>query len=124
SARTDIWKDWQTGCAPIRRTRTPCASCSRGDFRVRSVKEDPMLSIVGWILFGLIVGVLAKLLMPGRDPGGIVLTAALGGVGAMVGGLVGRLLGLYESGEGAGYIMATIGAILVLFVYRQIAVRA
>jgi uncharacterized membrane protein YeaQ/YmgE (transglycosylase-associated protein family) len=83
-----------------------------------------MLSILGWILFGLIVGALAKLVMPGRDPGGIVVTTALGIVGALVGGFIGRLLGLYRPGEGAGYIMAILGAVLILFLYRQIAARA
>ena len=83
-----------------------------------------MLAIVGWILFGLIVGLVAKLVMPGHDPGGIIMTTALGIVGAILGGFVGRLLGLYQAGEGAGYIMATLGAVLILFVYRQVSVRA
>ena len=83
-----------------------------------------MVTILGWILFGLIVGVLAKLVMPGQDPGGIVMTIALGIVGAIVGGYAGQLLGLYKPGEAAGYIMATLGGVLVLFLYRQIAVRA
>ena len=83
-----------------------------------------MLAIVGWILFGLIVGLVAKLVMPGQDPGGIVMTTALGIVGAILGGFVGRLLGLYQAGEGAGYIMATLGAVLILFLYRQVSVRA
>ncbi len=83
-----------------------------------------LMTILGWMLFGLIVGVLAKLLMPGTDPGGIFVTMALGIVGAIVGGFVGGLLGMYQSGEPAGYIMATLGAVLVLFVYRQLAVRA
>jgi len=79
-----------------------------------------MLSILGWILFGLIVGVIAKLLMPGRDPGGIVVTAALGIAGALLGGFVGRVLRLYQSGQGAGYVMATLGAVVILFLYRQV----
>lgn len=83
-----------------------------------------MLAILGWILFGLVVGLVAKLVMPGQDPGGIVMTTALGIVGAILGGFVGRLLGLYQAGEGAGYIMATLGAVLILFVYRQVSVRA
>jgi len=83
-----------------------------------------MLAIVGWILFGLIVGLVAKLVTPGHDPGGIVMTTALGIVGAILGGFIGRLLGLYQAGEGAGYIMATLGAVLILFVYRQVSVRA
>ena len=83
-----------------------------------------MLTILGWILFGLVVGLVAKLVMPGQDPGGIVMTTALGIVGAILGGFVGRLLGFYKAGEGAGYIMATLGAVLILFVYRRMAVRA
>jgi uncharacterized membrane protein YeaQ/YmgE (transglycosylase-associated protein family) len=83
-----------------------------------------MLTILGWILFGLVVGLVAKLLMPGHDPGGIVLTTALGIVGAILGGFLGRLLGFYKAGEGAGYIMATLGAVLILFVYRRMALRA
>jgi uncharacterized membrane protein YeaQ/YmgE (transglycosylase-associated protein family) len=83
-----------------------------------------MMSILGWILFGLIVGALAKLVMPGRDPGGIVVTAALGIVGAILGGFAGRLLGMYQYGESAGYIMATLGAIVLLFAYRQFAAHA
>jgi uncharacterized membrane protein YeaQ/YmgE (transglycosylase-associated protein family) len=79
-----------------------------------------MLSILGWIIFGLIVGIVAKLLMPGRDPGGVVVTALLGIVGALVGGFIGRVLGFYGPGEAAGFIMATIGAILVLFIYRRL----
>ena len=82
-----------------------------------------MIAIVGWILFGLIVGLVAKLVMPGHDPGGIVMTTALGIVGAILGGFIGRLLGLYQAGQGAGYIMATLGAVLILFVYRQMSVR-
>jgi uncharacterized membrane protein YeaQ/YmgE (transglycosylase-associated protein family) len=83
-----------------------------------------MMSILGWILFGLIVGALAKLVMPGRDPGGIVVTVALGIVGAILGGFAGRLLGMYQYGESAGYIMATLGAIVILFAYRQFATHA
>jgi uncharacterized membrane protein YeaQ/YmgE (transglycosylase-associated protein family) len=76
--------------------------------------------ILGWIVFGLIVGAVAKLLMPGRDPGGIIVTMLLGIVGALVGGFIGRALGLYSQGQSAGFIMATIGAILVLFIYRKL----
>ena len=83
-----------------------------------------MGAILGWIVFGLIVGVLAKLLMPGKDPGGIIVTMALGIVGALVGGSIGRLLGMYQQNESAGFIMATLGAILVLFIYKRVAARA
>jgi uncharacterized membrane protein YeaQ/YmgE (transglycosylase-associated protein family) len=77
------------------------------------------MGILGWIVFGLIVGAIAKLLMPGRDPGGIIVTMVLGIVGALLGGFIGRALGLYGDGEPAGFIMALLGAILVLFIYRM-----
>lgn len=69
-----------------------------------------MFSILGWIVFGLIVGALAKLVMPGRDPGGIIVTIVLGIVGAVLGGWLGRAIGLYGPGEPAGFVMALIGA--------------
>lgn len=78
------------------------------------------MSIIGWILFGLVVGVVAKLLMPGRDPGGMIVTILLGIVGALIGGFIGRLLGWYGESDPVGFIMAVIGAILVLFAYRKI----
>ncbi len=78
-----------------------------------------MFGVLGWILFGLVVGIVAKLLMPGRDPGGFVITIVLGIVGALLGGFVGRLLGFYREGESAGFIMSVIGAILLLLIYRM-----
>ena len=78
-----------------------------------------MISLLGWILFGLVVGVIAKLLMPGRDPGGFIVTVLLGIAGAVLGGLIGRLLGFYGPGDAAGFIMSTLGAIAVLFIYRK-----
>lgn len=78
-----------------------------------------MFGILGWIIFGLIVGALAKLLMPGKDPGGFIVTTLLGIVGAVVGGFLGRLLGLYQEGEPAGFVGALLGAILVLWIYRK-----
>ncbi|HSE62148.1 MAG TPA: GlsB/YeaQ/YmgE family stress response membrane protein [Thermoanaerobaculia bacterium] len=77
------------------------------------------MGILGWILFGLVVGIVAKLVMPGRDPGGIIITILLGIVGALLGGFIGQALGLYQTGEPAGFIGATLGAILVLWVYRM-----
>jgi len=77
------------------------------------------MGILGWIVFGLIVGAIAKLLMPGRDPGGIIVTMVLGIVGALLGGFIGRALGLYGDGEPAGFIMAVLGAIAVLLIYRM-----
>jgi len=78
-----------------------------------------MLGVLGWILFGLVVGIVAKLLMPGRDPGGFIVTTVLGIVGAVVGGFLGRTLGLYGPGEPAGFLMATLGAVVLLFIYRM-----
>jgi uncharacterized membrane protein YeaQ/YmgE (transglycosylase-associated protein family) len=77
------------------------------------------MGILGWILFGLIVGAIAKLLMPGRDPGGIIVTMLLGIAGAVLGGFLGRALGLYGEGEPAGFIIATLGAIVLLALYRM-----
>ena len=77
-----------------------------------------MFGILGWIVFGLIIGAVAKLVMPGKDPGGIVVTMLLGIVGAVVGGFIGRALGMYEPGQPAGWVMATIGAVVLLAIYR------
>ncbi|MGH9348707.1 MAG: GlsB/YeaQ/YmgE family stress response membrane protein [Vicinamibacterales bacterium] len=81
------------------------------------------MGILSWILFGLIVGAIAKLLMPGRDPGGIIVTMLLGITGALLGGFVGRALGLYRQDEPAGFIMATVGAIVLLAIYRMMVGR-
>lgn len=78
-----------------------------------------MMGILGWILFGLVVGALAKLVMPGRDPGGIIVTMLLGIAGAVLGGFVGRAMGLYAEGEPAGLFMAFIGAVVLLLLYRM-----
>lgn len=77
-----------------------------------------MLSFLSLILFGLVVGVVAKLLMPGRDPGGFIVTILLGIAGAVIGGYVGRLMGFYGPNEGAGFFMALLGSILLLALYR------
>lgn len=78
------------------------------------------MSVIGWIFFGLIVGIVGKLLMPGRDPGGFILTIVLGIAGALLGGFVGRALGLYREGEPAGFIMAVVGSIILLIIYRLV----
>ena len=78
-----------------------------------------MVGIIGWIVFGLVVGVIAKLLMPGKDPGGFIITILLGIAGAVLGGLIGQMAGLYGPGEAAGFIMSLIGAVLLLFLYRK-----
>ncbi len=78
-----------------------------------------MFGILGWIVFGLIVGVLAKFLMPGKDPGGVIVTILIGIAGAVVGGSLGRFAGLYAPGEPAGIIMSILGAVLLLYLYRR-----
>ena len=78
------------------------------------------MGILGWILFGLIVGALAKLVMPGRDPGGIIVTMLLGIAGAVLGGFIGRALGLYGEGEAAGFLMSFLGAVVLLALYRMV----
>jgi uncharacterized membrane protein YeaQ/YmgE (transglycosylase-associated protein family) len=78
-----------------------------------------MIWVLGWMLFGLIVGVIAKLVMPGRDPGGIFVTMLIGIVGAVLGGFIGRAIGWYQPGEPAGFVVATLGAIILLFIYRK-----
>jgi uncharacterized membrane protein YeaQ/YmgE (transglycosylase-associated protein family) len=78
-----------------------------------------MFGVLGWIVFGLIVGAIAKLLMPGRDPGGFIVTMLLGIAGALLGGFLGRALGWYGEGEAAGFLMSLVGAILLLAIYRM-----
>jgi uncharacterized membrane protein YeaQ/YmgE (transglycosylase-associated protein family) len=78
------------------------------------------MAILGWILFGLVIGALAKLVMPGRDPGGIIVTILLGIAGALVGGFIGQALGLYGPGEAAGFVMSFLGAVALLAIYRVI----
>lgn len=77
------------------------------------------MTIIGWIIAGLIIGALAKLVMPGNDPGGIVVTTLIGMAGAVVGGMLGRALGFYAPDQPAGWIMSILGAVLLLFAYRS-----
>ena len=79
-----------------------------------------MEAILGTLVIGLIVGAIAKLLMPGRDPGGCLITILLGIAGAFVAGFLGRAVGWYEPGQPAGFIASVIGAMLLLIVYRLI----
>ena len=81
------------------------------------------MGILAWILFGLVVGIIAKLLMPGRDPGGFIVTILLGIAGALVGGFVGRAMGLYAENESAGWLMSILGAIVLLALYRMMVRR-
>ena len=79
--------------------------------------------ILGWIVVGGIAGAIAKLLMPGRDPGGCIITILLGIAGAHVAGWLGQAVGWYKMGEGAGFIAAIVGAFLLLGIYRLIVSR-
>jgi len=81
------------------------------------------MAILLWIVFGLVVGVIAKLLMPGRDPGGFIVTTLLGIAGAFVGGFIGRAMGYYGPGQTAGYLMSILGAIILLAIYRMLVRR-
>lgn len=77
------------------------------------------MGLIWMALIGLIAGALAKWIMPGRDPGGWFITMLLGIVGAVLAGFLGRAVGWYEPGEGAGLIASVLGAILVLWIYRK-----
>ncbi|MDP9423446.1 MAG: GlsB/YeaQ/YmgE family stress response membrane protein [Pseudomonadota bacterium] len=77
-------------------------------------------SILVWIVLGLLAGGIAKLLMPGRDPGGCVITILLGIAGALVAGFLGKAVGWYDQNEGAGFIAAIVGAFLILLIYRLV----
>jgi uncharacterized membrane protein YeaQ/YmgE (transglycosylase-associated protein family) len=76
--------------------------------------------ILGWIVIGGIAGAIAKLLMPGKDPGGCIITILLGIAGALLAGFLGRTLGWYDGGEGAGFIAAIVGAFVILLIYRLV----
>jgi uncharacterized membrane protein YeaQ/YmgE (transglycosylase-associated protein family) len=78
------------------------------------------MDILLWIVFGLIVGIVAKFLMPGRDPGGFIVTIVIGIFGGLLGGWIGRAMGIYREGEPVGFIMAVIGAIILLLIYRLV----
>jgi len=83
-----------------------------------------MLNLLWMAIIGLIVGAVAKLLMPGKDPGGIFITMLLGVAGSLIAGYVGRAVGWYQEGQSAGFIMSVIGAILLLVIYRLIKGRS
>ncbi|HEY0147609.1 MAG TPA: GlsB/YeaQ/YmgE family stress response membrane protein [Allosphingosinicella sp.] len=78
---------------------------------------------LGWIVIGALAGIIAKAIMPGKDPGGCIVTILLGVFGAMLAGFLGNALGWYRPGQGAGFIAAIVGAIIILFIYRLIARR-
>lgn len=79
------------------------------------------MTILWTIIIGFVIGLIARALMPGRDPAGFIITTVLGIAGALIGSLIGRVFGLYAAGEPAGLIMSVIGAILLLVGYRYLA---
>lgn len=81
------------------------------------------MSIIWTILIGFIVGIVAKFLMPGRDPAGFIITAIIGIVGSVIATYLGRFMGFYQVGESAGFIAAVVGAIILLFLYRLVTGR-
>jgi len=83
-----------------------------------------MFSFLWMCIIGLVAGELAKWIMPGKDPGGILVTMLLGIAGSLVAGFLGRALGWYQAGQGAGLIMSVVGAILLLAIYRVIKRRS
>lgn len=78
------------------------------------------MGIIWTIIIGFIVGIVAKFLMPGRDPAGFIITALIGIVGSVVATYLGRAMGFYQVGESAGFIAAVLGSIILLFVYRMV----
>ena len=79
--------------------------------------------ILGWIVIGGIAGAIAKLLMPGKDPGGCIITILLGIAGALLAGFLGKTIGWYDQGEGAGFVAAIVGAFVILLIYRLVLSR-
>ena len=76
-----------------------------------------------WIVIGLLAGAIAKAITPGRDPGGCIVTIVVGIAGAVLAGFLGQQLGWYDRGEGAGFLAAIVGAVILLFIYRLVAGR-
>ena len=81
------------------------------------------MDLLWTLIIGLIVGALAKFIMPGKDPGGIIVTILIGIAGAFVARFLGQMLGIYQEGETAGFIAAVLGAMLLLFLYRAFTKR-
>jgi uncharacterized membrane protein YeaQ/YmgE (transglycosylase-associated protein family) len=79
-----------------------------------------MLSLLWELIIGLVVGAVAKFVMPGKDPGGIWITMIIGIAGSILATYIGQAIGWYQAGQGAGFIMSVVGAILLLFIYRLI----
>ena len=79
-----------------------------------------MLALIWEILIGLVIGVVAKLIMPGKDPGGVLVTIIIGIAGSIGATFLGQMVGWYKQGQSAGFIMSVLGAVLILWIYRLI----
>lgn len=85
--------------------------------------DGSTMAIITTIIVGLVIGLIAKFVMPGKDPGGWIVTILIGIVGATLGTVIGRAVGLYDPGERAGWIISVLGAVLLLWIYRLVAKR-
>jgi uncharacterized membrane protein YeaQ/YmgE (transglycosylase-associated protein family) len=92
-------------------------------YRCGNGSEGRTLGIIWSIIIGFLAGLVAKFLMPGRDPGGFIITTILGIIGAVVASYLGQAVGWYRPGEGAGFIGAVVGAVIVLAIYRMVVSR-
>ena len=81
------------------------------------------MHIIWMLLIGLVIGALAKLVMPGKDPGGVLITMVIGVAGSLVAGMLGRSLGWYADGQSAGFIASILGSVALLAIYRMVAGR-
>jgi uncharacterized membrane protein YeaQ/YmgE (transglycosylase-associated protein family) len=82
------------------------------------------MGLIGTIVIGFLAGLVARLLHPGRDPGGFIITTLLGIVGAVLATYLGQAIGWYQAGQGAGFIGAVVGAVLILVIYNALARRS
>jgi uncharacterized membrane protein YeaQ/YmgE (transglycosylase-associated protein family) len=108
----------------VRIKRSALCKVSSSQRRIRRHSPLTTEAFVLWaIIIGLIVGALAKLIMPGKDPGGIIITILIGIAGSLIATFLGRAAGWYREGQGAGFIASLIGAIILLWIYRLIVAR-
>src|SRR5690349_6537296 len=113
-----------------RRAPVPCKFDSGGTLRPTAKRKEigyyggNVLTLIWEAIIGLIVGALAKFIMPGKDPGGIWITMALGIAGSLLATWIGRAIGWYQDGQAAGFLMSIAGAILLLYAYRLIRKRS
>ena len=117
---------WIARAAPLlKRLRDHRRPASRAGIGERLAAQSPVkearMGILAWIVFGLVVGIIAKLLMPGRDPGGFIVTILLGIAGALLGGFIGRAMGFYGPSQQAGWLISILGAVILLVIYRVVA---